>query len=70
MPPSHIERSVVDAKGLFWAVGERDSTHDPGARESTCLIFERPDVVRRVWAYPPTWRALSDDQLRRIGCIE
>jgi hypothetical protein len=44
-------------------VREADSRAVPGARGATCLIFDSPEVVRRLWDYPPDWRAASDAEL-------
>jgi hypothetical protein len=30
-------------------------------------VFASPEVVRRVWDYPPDWRALSDAALYALS---
>jgi len=37
------------------------------APPSRSLVFERPEVVRRVRDYPRNWASLSDDQLYRLS---
>jgi hypothetical protein len=37
-------------------------TRDAGST-SKSLVFERPEVVRRVRDYPRDWASLNDDQL-------
>lgn len=53
----------LKCEGLRWLVREVDTTHVPGARAPSCLIFESEGVVRRAWRYPDDWRRLSDDRL-------
>ena len=53
--------------GVTWTVTERDGAGVPGngdgARGRRCLVFASPEAVRRVWDYPPDWRALPDAAL-------
>jgi len=53
--------------GVAWTVTERDGAGVPGnadgARGRRCLVFASPEAVRRVWDYPPDWRALPDAAL-------
>jgi hypothetical protein len=44
-------------------VRESDTHAVPGARAASCLIFDSPATVRRVWLYPRDWRAASDADL-------
>jgi hypothetical protein len=39
----------------------------PGARAPRCLVFMSEAAVRRVWAYPATWRDLSPDALLALS---
>lgn len=49
-----------------WTVRESDARAVPGARNTSCLICESSDVVRRLWTYPTDWRTLSDEELWRL----
>ena len=51
--------AFVGADGIAWRVVECEAAHVPGARGPRCLIFFSDNVVRRVWDYPATWRALT-----------
>jgi len=60
-------RSIVGGDGCEWLVREL-VTRDAGVgRMSSSLVFERPEVVRRVRDYPRNWASLSDDQLYRLS---
>src|SRR4051794_35182356 len=52
---------------MVWDVREADARDVPGARGPRCLIFESPEVVRRVWVFPANWRELDDDALWRYS---
>jgi hypothetical protein len=52
--------------GVAWTVRELDTRGVPGARGPRCLVFEHPELVRRLWTYPVTWTALSDAALLRL----
>lgn len=57
-------RTVIDpGRGTTWRVREADARGVPGARRGTCLVFDSPSVVRRLWDYPPAWRTASDAEL-------
>ncbi len=58
-------RSIVGGDGCEWVVRELE-TRDAGS-PSKSLVFERPEVVRRVRQYPLDWASLSDDQLYRLS---
>ena len=58
-------RSILGGDGCEWLVRELE-TRDAGAT-SRSLVFERPEVVRRVREYPRDWASLSDDQLYRLS---
>ena len=58
-------RSIVGGDGCEWIVREL-ITRDAGAT-SRSLVFERPEVVRRVRDYPRDWASLSDDQLYMLS---
>jgi hypothetical protein len=53
----------TDPGGVVWTVREADTTRVPGARATTCLIFETPGYARRAWSYPSDWRALGAEAL-------
>ena len=42
-----------------WEVVEVDAAAVPGAQGPRCLLFSRPDCIRRVWDYPVNWRTLD-----------
>ena len=65
VPPdtSHDAVAYVDGNYVRWNVTERDARADPGARGARCLVFAAACAVRRVWDYPPSWRALAADAL-------
>ena len=48
-------------------VTEVDAANTPGARAPRCLVFVSSTAIRRVWRYPPGWRALSDDELAALS---
>ena len=57
-------RTVIDPhRGTTWRVREADARGVPGARRVTCLVFDSPSVVRRLWDYPAAWRTASDAEL-------
>jgi hypothetical protein len=58
---------VHDAHGARWVVTERNTAAVPGARAPRCLVFMSEAAVRRVWAYPATWRDLSPDALLALS---
>jgi hypothetical protein len=49
----------VDGGWLHWSVVEVDARAVPGAHGARCLVFSRPDCIRRVWEYPAHWRTLD-----------
>ena len=58
-------RRFVDADGIHWSVYESPTTYDRRARPT--LVFESDEAVRRVRAYPPNWRDLSDEELAALS---
>ena len=60
---SHV---VLDREGVEWSVREIATPH-AWARAPHCLILSSRECVRRVWSYPPDWRALDADTLLRLG---
>ena len=58
-------RNIVGRDGYEWIVRELEIA-DIGSR-SRSLVFERPEVVRRVRACPHNWASLSDDQLYSLS---
>ena len=63
--PKSSNRSIVGGDGFEWLVREFENV-SAGPR-SKSLVFERPEVVRRVRDYPGDWADLSDDQLYRLS---
>ena len=62
-------RTVSDARtGRVWRVSEVDARSLPGARGPSCLLFDSPTMVRRVWNFPRDWGQLPDDDL--VGLSE
>jgi hypothetical protein len=59
--------TIYDDHGTQWVVTERGAAHVPGARGPRCLVFMSEEAVRRVWAYPATWRYLSADALLALS---
>ncbi|GJG85516.1 hypothetical protein tb265_06970 [Gemmatimonadetes bacterium T265] len=64
-PPARAGPRTLTHAGVTWTVTERDGAGVPGnadgVRGLRCLVFASPEAVRRVWDYPPDWRALPDD---------
>ena len=58
---------MVDGTWQQWTVVEIDGTRVPGSHGRRCLIFARPECIRRVWDYPSDWRALDNDALMRLS---
>jgi hypothetical protein len=59
------KRTIVGGDGFEWLVREFESVGAGALSKS--LVFERPEVVRRVRDYPGDWATLSDDQLYRLS---
>ncbi|GJG85974.1 hypothetical protein tb265_11550 [Gemmatimonadetes bacterium T265] len=63
--PARAGPRTLTRAGVTWTVTEQDGAGVPGnadgARGPRCLVFASPEAVRRVWDYPPDWRALPDD---------
>ena len=55
------------ADGEPWAVAELATDGRPWARRERCLVFMSDRLMRRVWDYPDTWRALSDAELFAVS---
>lgn len=60
-------RSYIDADGLTWEVREVAGSDVPGARGRSCLVFESPVVIRRVWDYPDDWRQMTPEDLAQLS---
>ena len=58
---------MIDGSWQQWSVVEIDGAVVPGSHGARCLIFARPDCVRRVWDYPSDWRALDDEALLQLS---
>ena len=58
-------RSIVGGDGCEWLVRELETRSADSTSKS--LVFERPEVVRRVRDYPGNWASLSDDQLYSLS---
>ena len=60
----HFPRQVADpATGRSWSVGVASWEWPPTGPPSDCLIFDRGDLVRRVWPVPDDWRGMRDEAL-------
>jgi hypothetical protein len=57
----------VDGVWLRWSVVEVDARAVPGAHRARCLVFTRPDCIRRVWDYPADWRGLDEAGLAALS---
>jgi len=73
-PPVPTERYVegtciryFDGDSVEWSVVEVEAKGVPGARGPRCLLFARPDCIRRVWEYPATWRLLDAASLAKLS---
>lgn len=53
--------------GRKWRVWQADTSHLPGARAVTCLIFDTGDLVRRVWRVPDDWAQLPPTALLTLA---
>jgi hypothetical protein len=62
LSPIVRSRNLTHAE-CIWSVREIDARGVPGARGETCLIFEWPEAVRRVWTFPRNWWELDDEAL-------
>ena len=57
-------RSLVHPDtGAVWWVSEVTTRGLPGARGDSCLLFDGPGPVRRLWRYPAGWERLADAAL-------
>ena len=56
-------RVVRPETGEACVVTELDAHDLPGAPAATCLLFDGPTAVCRLWAYPREWVRLSDAAL-------
>ena len=66
--PTPIRFTQPTSDGLVeWVVVEADAAAVPGAHGSHCLVFTRPDCIRRVWDYPADWRALDPAGLAALS---
>lgn len=59
--PIDFRRIIREPDGREWMV--REIPHGYDRRSGTALIFERPDVIRKVRTFPVGWRSMSDDDL-------
>jgi hypothetical protein len=69
-PPDPTPRAFTQHVGdayLHWSVTEVDAHTVPGALGARCLLFARPDCIRRVWHYPADWRTLDDAALTALS---
>jgi hypothetical protein len=66
MPQTQSDRrSILGCDGSEWLVREFETGNAGSASRS--LVFERPEVVRRVRDYPRNWASLTDEQLYRLS---
>ena len=61
-------RIIVGRDGREWVVREVPAP-DFDRRQRATLVFEAPDVMRRVRQYPENWRALPDDELFDVSLV-
>jgi hypothetical protein len=67
-PPRRNGRVVTSAvDGVRWTVYEMAGEAIPGCRGASCLVFDSPGCVRRVWRFPDDWRHMPDDALLRVS---
>jgi hypothetical protein len=66
-PAASGQRRRLYREETVWEVREVDARRVPGSRGTTCLIFEAPDRIRRVWMFPAHWRVLDDASLWRLA---
>jgi hypothetical protein len=57
----------IDGAWHYWSVVEVDAAAVPGALGPRCLVFTRPECLRRVWHYPANWRTLDDAALTALS---
>ena len=60
---------VVDRDGIEWSVREVQ-TPQSWAKAKHCLVLNSRECVRRIWAYPSSWRFMSADDLLRLGVVD
>jgi hypothetical protein len=61
-------RRFLDTAHRLWSVREcRCDGRIPGARGSSCLVFETDGVTRRVWQYPEHWQQLTNAELEHVS---
>ena len=61
-------RIIVGRDGRDWVVREVPAP-DFDRRQHATLVFEAPDVMRRVRRYPENWRELTDDALFDVSLV-
>jgi hypothetical protein len=61
-------RHLVDTQGREWQVYERTASDFSPVAGRRSLIFDTDGIVRRLWRYPTTWAAMSDEEL--LGLME
>lgn len=59
-------RTIRDPDGRAWLVREAPLPAFD-RRCGICLVFERPEVVRRIRVFPEKWLELSDAELYRVS---
>ena len=65
-PPAYRSRSIRDDEGRAWLV--REAPLPAFERHAgLCLVFERPEVVRRIRVFPEHWLDLTDGDLYRLS---
>ena len=60
-------RGYLDVHSTEWRVRERDAQCDAGASSASCLVFDSPNAIRRVWTYPDNWRTLAPATLEALS---
>ena len=62
-----LPRRFIDRAFQEWTVHEVATGDVAWARGPRCLLFSSEGAIRRVWRYPPTWRALPDAELEALS---
>jgi len=66
VPPASREARIFrDETGVTWWVHEVNGEY-LGTVGATCLLVVSANELRRVWKYPPDWRALPAEELLRL----
>ena len=64
--PAYRSRTIRDQDGRAWLVREAPLPAFD-RRTGLCLVFERPEVVRRIRVFPARWLELTDAELYLVS---